>query len=53
MCGILYHNIPNSLYLATIWGVLANLEFFGHGKGEVDGARVLLKREITKKHIKP
>jgi hypothetical protein len=25
----------------------------GHGKGEVDGASALLKREIRKKQIKP
>jgi hypothetical protein len=25
----------------------------GHGKGEVDGARALLKRELSKEQIKP
>jgi len=31
-----------------IWNFFAT----GHGKGEVDGVRALLKREIKKEHIK-
>jgi hypothetical protein len=30
-----------------------NYFYSGHGKGEVDGARALLKREVHKKQIKP
>jgi len=34
--------------------MLANLKNFGHGKVEVDGVGVLLKREIQKNiYIKP
>ncbi len=29
-----------------------NYFYIGHGKGEVDGAGALLKREIRKEHIK-
>jgi hypothetical protein len=32
-----------------IWNFFA----IGHGKGEVDGARTLLKREVRKEQIKP
>lgn len=32
-----------------VWNYFA----IGHGKGEVDGARTLLKREVCKEQIKP
>ncbi len=41
-------SIGNTSGCSLIWNFFAT----GHGKGEVDGAGALLKKEIFKKHIK-
>jgi hypothetical protein len=43
---IVSDNLPNGCEM--VWNFFA----IGHGKGEVDGARVLLKREVQKEKIK-
>jgi hypothetical protein len=42
-----FESLPFGCYM--IWNFFATR----HGKGEVDGSRVLLKRELKKERIKP
>ncbi len=48
-----YHNLIVSAHLPLGYQILWNYFAIGHGKGEVDGACALLKRELRKEQIKP
>jgi hypothetical protein len=43
----MFEDLPNGCEM--VWIFFAT----SHGKGEVDGARALLKREVQKEQIKP